>query len=289
MTFLLGIDGGGTSCKAVLATSDGAVLSEAKAGASNLNTDREQALSSIMAACAAAFEAASLPFEPEKITNAVLGMAGANVLGSLEDFGAALPFQSCEIVTDARIALEGAHAGEDGIIAIIGTGSAILAKRNGEMKHLGGWGFKLGDQASGAWLGHNALKETLLAYDCLAGSSALTEEILLRFNREPDSIIAFAQKAAPSDFGSFAPALLDAAKQNDPLANKLLDEGTQYLEAAFSRLMSEKKLPIALLGGLSHIYMERLSPEFQALVTAPKTNALRGALLMAQKNAGARA
>lgn len=45
--YLIGIDGGGTSCRAAVATADGRILGRGKAGAANILTDPETALANI--------------------------------------------------------------------------------------------------------------------------------------------------------------------------------------------------------------------------------------------------
>ena len=79
MDHVLGIDGGGTSCRAALATADGVVLGRAKSGAANIRTDLTGARANIVDAARQAFLAAGRDPELIPLTPAVLGLAGANV------------------------------------------------------------------------------------------------------------------------------------------------------------------------------------------------------------------
>ncbi|TIM62324.1 MAG: N-acetylglucosamine kinase, partial [Mesorhizobium sp.] len=65
MKFVLGIDGGGTSCRAALATADGTVVGRAKSGAANIRTDLTGARANIVEAARQAFVAAGQ--DPELI------------------------------------------------------------------------------------------------------------------------------------------------------------------------------------------------------------------------------
>ena len=56
------------------------------------------------------------------------------------------------------IALEGAIGDGDGAMAILGTGTAYMVRRNGEARPIGGWGFQVGDQGSGARIGRDLLE-----------------------------------------------------------------------------------------------------------------------------------
>ena len=125
MKFVLGIDGGGTSCRAALATVEGTVIGRAKSGAANIRTDLTGARSNIVDAARQAFIAAGQ--DPELIpqTPAILGLAGANVGTYRQQLEAILPFSTSRVETDAEIALEGAVGSGDGAMAILGTGTAI--------------------------------------------------------------------------------------------------------------------------------------------------------------------
>ncbi|MBW8908025.1 MAG: N-acetylglucosamine kinase, partial [Mesorhizobium sp.] len=163
MNFVLGIDGGGTSCRAALANADGMVLGRAKSGAANIRTDLTGARSNIVEAARQAFIAAGQ--DPALIpqTPAILGLAGANVGTYRQQLEAVLPFSVSRVETDAEIALEGAVGSGDGAMAILGTGTAYMARRQGKSRAIGGWGFQVGDQGIGARIGRDLLEQTLLA------------------------------------------------------------------------------------------------------------------------------
>ena len=55
MTFVLGIDGGGTSCRAALATLSGDIVGRGKSGAANIRTDLTGARENIADAARQAF------------------------------------------------------------------------------------------------------------------------------------------------------------------------------------------------------------------------------------------
>ncbi|TIS18424.1 MAG: N-acetylglucosamine kinase, partial [Mesorhizobium sp.] len=79
---------------------------------------------------------------PELIpeTPAILGLAGANVGTYRQQLEAILPFSKSRVETDAEIALEGAVGSGDGAMAILGTGTAYMARKAGKSHAIGGWG-----------------------------------------------------------------------------------------------------------------------------------------------------
>ena len=283
MNFVLGIDGGGTSCKAALATADGVVLARAKSGAANIRTDLASARANIVEAARLAFvEAGHDPgLIPE--TTAVLGLAGANVGTYRQRLEAILPFRASRVVTDAEIALEGAVGAGDGAIAILGTGTAYLSRRNGKTHPIGGWGFQVGDQASGARVGRDLLEQTLLAYDGIRPASPLTREIMAVFRDNPEEVVEFTTNAKPGDFGGFAPKVFDHAAKGDAVAQWIVDKAVSDIEVALAALDLADSDPLCLLGGLAPLYAPRLSARYQPLLRTPLDDALGGAASMAAR------
>ncbi|TKB85335.1 MAG: N-acetylglucosamine kinase [Mesorhizobium sp.] len=281
MEFVLGIDGGGTSCRAALATADGSVLGRAKSGAANIRTDLTGARANIVDAAQQAFVAAGR--DPGLIpqTPAVLGLAGANVGTYRQQLEAILPFRISRVETDAEIALEGAVGSGDGAMAILGTGTAYMARKQGKSRAIGGWGFQVGDQGSGARIGRDLLEQTLLAYDGIRQGSPLTEVMLAIFRNNPEDVVEFTTNAKPGDFGGFAPKVFEHAEKGDVVAIWILDKAVADVEAALGVLDLGSDDPLCLLGGLAPLYAPRLSARYRALLKPPLDDALGGAVQMA--------
>jgi len=279
--FVLGIDGGGTSCRAALATVDGAVVGRAKSGAANIRTDLTGARANIVEAARQAFLAAGK--DPGLIphTPAILGLAGANVGTYRQQLEAILPFSKSRVETDAEIALEGAVGSGDGAMAILGTGTAYMARKNGKSRAIGGWGFQVGDQGSGARIGRDLLEQTLLAYDGIRPASPLTDAMLAVFRNNPEDVVEFTTNAKPGDFGGFAPKVFEHAEKGDLVANWILGKAVADVEASLGALDLADDAPLCLLGGLAPLYAPRLSARYQALLKAPLDDALGGAVQMA--------
>ena len=281
--FVLGIDGGGTSCRAALARADGVVFGRAKAGAANIRTDLTGARTSIVEAARRAFAEAGQDPDLVSHTPAVLGLAGANVGTYRQQLQAILPFSRSRVETDAEIALEGAVGAGDGAMAILGTGSAYMVRRGGKSRAIGGWGFQVGDQGSGARVGRDLLEQTLLAYDGIREGSPLTREMLAVFRDRPEDVVEFTTNAKPGDFGGFAPKVFDHAQKGDAVAVWIVDRAVADVEAALGALDLSDDAPLCLLGGLAPLYAPRLSERFRGLLREPLGDALSGAVRMAAR------
>jgi glucosamine kinase len=289
--YILGIDGGGTSCRAAVAGADGRILGRGKSGAANILTDPDNALIHIVGAATAAFEEANIA--PSKIGSAcaLLGVAGSNVGDAVHYVKERLPFAKADIESDGLIALQGALGESDGAVAILGTGSIYISRQGDEIRYIGGWGFQIGDLGSGARLGHALLQESVLAFDRIHTSSPLTEAVMAEFNDDPRDVVEFARAAHPGEFGRFAPKVFEYAGRGDPVAITLLRAAAQTIDEALDAVVAQGSRKLCLLGGLAPIYRPWLAERHQPLFMEPEADALTGSVALAAKRfaAGANA
>ncbi|MCA0420318.1 MAG: N-acetylglucosamine kinase, partial [Proteobacteria bacterium] len=150
----LGVDGGGTGCRCRLETAQGEVLGSGIAGPASLRLGLDTSLAAVMLAARGAIAEAGLTEADFARIHAGICLAGIGRKGMQEALAAwKTPFAETVFESDGLAACLGAHAGEDGGIVIIGTGSIGLARVNGEEVRIGGYGFPIGDEGSGADLG----------------------------------------------------------------------------------------------------------------------------------------
>jgi glucosamine kinase len=281
MAFLIAVDGGGTSCRAVVADRDGVPLGEGHAGSANIATDLHAARDNIVEASRLAMRQAGLPEGCIGESAALLGLAGANIRDNPARIAALLPFRVSHVETDARIALQGALGDSDGAVAVVGTGSIFMSRKSGRLRSVGGWGPAVGDFCSGSRLGRTLLQEVLRAYDNIRESSALTREILARHGNDPGALVEFAQRAKPRDFAGFAPLLFAYDERGDPVAGEIVSGAVRDLEDNLRALTAGSEMPFCLVGGLASSYSKRLSGTLKKRERAAKGSALSGALAMA--------
>lgn len=252
--YFLGIDGGGTRCRAALSDESGQLIGRAIAGPANILTDPEGTLKNIIEAAAAAFEDARVAKDFQDLS-VVLGLAGTNVGTAVDYLQENLPFSQFEIVHDGVIALEGAIGPEDGAIGILGTGSAFVVRKDGAIQSLGGWGFKAGDFGSGARLGQALVQEALLAADGIKPQTPLLNALLERYSNKPEELANFAAEARPGDFGSLVGLLVEYGKQGDECARQLFKDAAGVVDLTLDEV--QRRLggagKISLLGGVAPI------------------------------------
>ncbi len=287
MSYLIGIDGGGTGCRVAVCDMEGRVLGTAKGGAANIATNLIVARRNILAAVDLAFEDAGLPpADAIKDSSAVLGLAGSNFGSYVADLASDLPFFAQHIVNDSRITLEGAIGAADGCIAAIGTGSVFAARKDGHVRMLGGWGFLLGDDGSGAALGHDLLRLTILAADGVQAHSDLTLAIMALFGNSIEKIVESAATYSPRDFGQLAPRIVAAHKAGDINGTVLMEHHRKLVQKSIDAAGFSPDKPFCMLGGLGPIYLKALPEKYRAAAHPPQGNALSGAIKMAKRRFG---
>lgn len=282
---LIGVDGGGTHCRARITTLDGHILGEATAGPSNIRLGLEQSFREINNAIESALHNADLAQNVPSRATVVLGLAGALIPEEIEEaYQYTAHFQHCHIDNDAAIACVGAHNGEDGAILITGTGSCGYLRLAGVDTKCGGWGFQLSDHGSGAQLGLKALRYSLLAHENIQPKSPLTERIMAQFAYKPEQLMAWASDAQPHQYAAFVPDILHAVEAQDAVAQQLFDGTVDEARLLVNHLAQLGAPRIALMGGLAAFIAPRLPPELQLLLTPPQNDALTGALIMAKQH-----
>jgi glucosamine kinase len=282
--YILGIDGGGTSCRAAVARPDGIILGRGKSGAANILTDPNNAIISITEAAKAAYRDAGLDEAAVDGASAFLGLAGTNVGDLTRYVRDRLPFRHTDIDSDGLIALQGAIGDKDGAVAILGTGSIYMGRRNDKVRYIGGWGFTVGDLGGGARLGHALLQEALLAHDGVHPSSPVTDAVLEEFKQDPRGIVEFARLSKPGDFGRYAPLVFNHAKEGDPQAIAIVKAGAAAVNDSLDAIMALAGAPrLCLLGGLAPLYPQWLSEHHRAILVEAEADALTGAVALAAK------
>jgi glucosamine kinase len=282
MDLFIGIDGGGTSCRARIRTSAGDQLAESKGGPSNIYQDFDRAIATIVNTAQEAAQGANVRLQD---LHAGLGLAGiVTSVGSEKVLAQHLPFKSVVVNNDAYVACIGAFAGEDGGIVITGTGSIGFALVGGRQIMLGGWGFQLGDHGSGAWLGHHAVRRAALAMDGLIQPTSLIEEVHERLGRTRPELSRWSETARPSDYAELAPLVFLAASKGDVVGMSIIIEGAAAISMLGRGLLARGCGRISLQGGLSRLYPPYLDADVKAAQVEPQADALDGAILMAKRS-----
>src|SRR6476469_4052880 len=280
----VGVDGGGTGCRARIEDAHGNLVGNGIAGPAALRIGVDRALAEVEKACRAAAEDAGLKDNALGSMHAAVGLAGVGRKGALEELLLRPhPFRSVIYAHDATIACIGAHGARDGGIVIIGTGSVCFAVVDGREARIGGFGFPISDEGSGADLGLHAIRMALRAYDERAVGTTLTREVMQRFHNDPFDAVAWMDKATATDYSTFAPLVMRHADAGDPIARRIVRDAAEQIDDLVRRLSEHGASRIALLGGLASSMQPWLAPDVQRRLVPVEGDAVDGALHLARR------
>lgn len=274
---LLGIavDGGGTRTRVRLVGPSGETVADGVAGPGNLTYGVDRAWAAIDAAMAATglrlAAAGALPI--------VAAMAGSREPELREVFTAARPGAGpVRVVSDGYAAVLGAFEGAPGTVAAIGTGVAVTRlEASGRLRQVDGWGFPIGDEGGGWWLGMRAVRRLLQERDGRAPASDLAGALLgaMGLIDDDDALRAWLRTADATAYAALAGTVVDAAVGGEPVAAAHLDAAAERIGAAIAAIDRPEPAPrVALLGGLA----QALRPQLEAGLGARLVTAAGGQL-----------
>jgi glucosamine kinase len=278
----LGVDGGGSSCRARIEAADGTVLGQGLAGPASTRFGIDASWKAISTAAEAAIaEAALKPGEVGRMAAGV-GIAGLGRTGAREALEAQPhPFASIAFATDGLIACLGAHGGKDGAIVICGTGSCGLGRVDGRDLRIGGYGFPISDEGSGADLGLKAVRLALRTFDGRHETSALMHAVMSRFKDDPAEVVAWMDRATATDYATFAPLVLRHADQGDPVGRRIVQAAAEHIDGLVRALLERGAPRVSLIGGLSSAIEAWLAPDVRRRLSLALSDPVSGAIYLA--------
>lgn len=286
MDLYLGIDAGGTHTRARLVSDGGDLLGAGEGGPANGRIGLPDALQAVEDAYSQAFAEAGLGRADFASTLVGLGIAGLNrrgVLPGLQEHD--FPFRSIAFASDAAIANLGAHAGGDGAIAIVGTGSIGFGRVGDDVFTIGGYGFPISDEGSGADLGMRAIRRALWARDGRIPHSPMTLEVIEHFHGLASEIVDWSGRATPTDYAAFAPMVMDHAAQGDLVAEPIVQEAALRIDRLIRVLLDRGAPHCCLMGGVADRMRDWLAASIRERLRDPLGDALDGAVLLARTRA----
>jgi N-acetylglucosamine kinase-like BadF-type ATPase len=270
LTVFLGVDAGGSHTVVVLGRGDGTVLARASGLGGAMRPGGAGRSASVIAETArrAAAQAGAIELP---VARAVVGAAGAGRLPEQQELAAALVAtgvtREARVVGDGEIALAAAFGDGPGILLSAGTGSIAYARDpRGRMHRSGGYGWQMGDEGGGYWLGRRALEAAGRAFDGREEGSTLLGRLLTALGLQDfDNLIRWAATATPPQVAALAPHVLNAALEGEVVAQQAVADAArelvQLVRALLHHFPDDATVTVATGGGL----LRPASPLFPAL------------------------
>jgi len=279
--FWIGVDGGGTRTRAVVAGEDLVAMGRGGSGPANASTRPlplvvETILEAVGDAVASAAVAVS---NAEGVGVGLAGVESAGLAGPLtaaleESLGPGRVL----VTTDARIALAGASPGDPGgpgVVLIAGTGAIAYGRRaDGAEARAGGWGPLLGDEGSGYAIARQGLAAVVRDLDGRGPHTAIRDLLFAseRGVHTLEQLLAkvYRSEGGAGDVAAYFPVVLQAARGGDAEARRILGEAGKELALAATtvirRLALEKEaFPVSTVGGVFTAGSLLLAPLVAAL------------------------
>jgi N-acetylglucosamine kinase-like BadF-type ATPase len=278
--FWLGVDGGGTNCRAVILGASDEVLGEGRAEAANhIRVGTVAAVNHVVQAVTQACQQAEI--ELSEVDAACIGLAGVShpdhhrqMLAALKE---ALPIPDITLETDARVALAGATGARPGVVIIAGTGSiACGVNSRGRFARAGGWGPTMGDEGSGSYIGRRALESVMMSYDYRGEPTSMMEPILRHFGvaspPELPPLIYDDPDKAMREIAQLSKIAVRAAEEGDKVAGGILKDAAKELAVAAIAVIEQLRMErdefhVAYVGGVFEaggLILDPLREEIQA-------------------------
>jgi N-acetylglucosamine kinase-like BadF-type ATPase len=299
LDLLLGIDGGGSKTRALLADRTGNVLGVGTAASSNYQSvGFAAATTAVLQATNAALEQAGL-HAPTEVAAACLGLAGVDRQADrvmwerwIREQGLAQRFV---VVNDAELVLAAGTPEGWGVALICGTGSICYGRASdGRTARAGGWGYLLGDEGSGYDLALQALRLATQTADGRAEAHTILHAVLDHWKlSEPSQLIGHVYRpdVTHADIAQLARLIMDLAQADDRYACGIVDRAARdlaQLVRAVMRILDLQHAPIAFGGGLiggspglQRAFIEQVDRPLQLCTFVD--DAARGALVLAER------
>ncbi len=259
MIHVLGIDAGGTKTVCQLADGQGAVLAESRRGGANLQAvgelEVEKVLHEVMEEALAAHDVV-----PAAICLGIAGVDRPEDARVVRAIMKRIGYKAkCLVVNDALVALEAGAPGQPGVVVIAGTGSIAYGRNDrNQAARAGGWGYVLGDEGSGYWIGRAALRAVLREADRRGPETQLTALLLAYYGvaRAQDLIHeVYHADLKPAAIAALAQCVMRAFREGDQVAIGILRGAADQLESSALSVARRLEIvgsefPFVLSGGI---------------------------------------
>jgi N-acetylglucosamine kinase-like BadF-type ATPase len=265
--YVIGVDAGGTRTRAAVVTSDGTVAGYGTGPGANPNSGGGTA-GELTDALTTALTAALKDLDPALVVNGVFGIAGAGsanraraVASAQAAWEAAGIHGEPEVVTDIPVAFAAGSTEPIGIVVFAGTGAGAAVINAGEIeRRADANGYLIGDEGSAVWIGREAVRAAMRAYDGRGRATLLAETVPRALLGEaagplvagldpsiarasgaptagrtwsgpdlPQAIIKKVYAERPASIGGMAPLVSSAAEAGDPVALGIIEEAVRHL------------------------------------------------------------
>lgn len=250
----LGIDAGASATKWALINESGLVLS-GQQEAMDGHLYRESSLARMQKV----LTEIKAQIKELRVESVYMGITGVTHDGSIQNQIKLVFDCDSQIVSDIELAYRANFSDGNGILLYAGTGSVSFAiDEEGKTHQIGGWGYLLGDEGAGYWIGRESIRHALSVIESNAGRTpdSLATLVLKAMNANDwNSIKSFVYSQERSKIAALSAIVNMAAEKNDADAILILTKAAAHLAELVDRMdkqLVRKALPVTFTGGISN-------------------------------------
>lgn len=257
-TYSISLDGGGTKSQAVLFDSDFNPIAHSVSKGLNPTVYKKHALQENIADCISKLFENFVPDRIEGVYGSFFGQQDVIV----EEISRFCHCGEISIISEGYLGALSAGVTDEAVVALSGTGSDIFHIKDGSIVDcMGGYGYLLGDEGSGFYLGQSGLRAALHSVDGLRGETLLTQSIseklgVVDLRRGVFSL--YDSTNAPAVIASLARVVGEAAYAGDRIALELVHRNgrlmAQQTAATILRLDIPREAPVCIIGGCYKVH-----------------------------------
>jgi N-acetylglucosamine kinase-like BadF-type ATPase len=193
-----------------------------------------------------------------KVSSVYMGITGVMHDGSIENEIDGVFNCRSTVVSDIELAYRANFSAGEGILLYAGTGSVSYAiDQSGQVHKIGGWGYLLGDEGAGYWIGKEAIRLALFQLESkktiLEGS--LSHQVLNAMQANDwETVKTFVYARDRSEIAALSRIVDSAATSGDADAVSILNKAASHLAELVDRIdknLEGKSLPVKFTGGIS--------------------------------------
>jgi N-acetylglucosamine kinase-like BadF-type ATPase len=244
--YVLGVDAGGTKTVCYLADGNGTILGEGRGSGANLQAHGELQVEKVLHSI---IEEAmgDHAITPSAVCVGIAGVDRAEDDRIVRGIMRRLGFRSRTlVVNDALIALVAGVQDNPGVVIIAGTGSiAYGVNGDGHAARAGGWGYVLGDEGSGFWIGREALMAVVREADGRGPRTRLTPMVLEHFTLEQVGGLVhevYDQGKNRQSVAALGPVVERARAEGDIVAGEILRAASEELTRAAASVIERLRM-----------------------------------------------
>lgn len=252
MSFL-GIDAGASATKWVLIKTDGSMHS-GKCDAMDGHLYRDASMNRMKKVMNEILD----KLEGTVISSVFIGITGVTHDGSIEREIKSIFNCPATVISDIELAYRANFANGEGILLYAGTGSVAFTIDAASSTHqIGGWGYLLGDEGAGYWIGREGIRHALFNLEAKKKieKGSLSELILSEIQANDwNSVKSFVYSRERSEIAALSRIVNTSAELGDKDGIAILVKAAGHLAELISRtdnILTLKSLPVKFTGGMS--------------------------------------